>query len=85
MSISQLLEALKDTNVSLTISEKLLAGVSVAVLSMVVVFIVLVLISGIISLLQKMENNNKKENKSLSINNIEKETETTKQKNKIIK
>ena len=77
MSISQLLEALKDTNVSLTISEKLLAGVSVAVLSMVVVFIVLVLISGIISLLQKMENNNKKENKSLSINNIEKETEIT--------
>ena len=71
MSISQLLEALKDTNVSLTISEKLLAGVSVAVLSMVVVFIVLVLISGIISLLQKMEN------KSLIINNIEKETETT--------
>ena len=54
MSISQLLEALKDTNVSLTISEKLLAGVSVAVLSMVVVFIVLVLISTIISLLQKM-------------------------------
>ena len=77
MSISQLLEALKDTNVSLTISEKLLAGVSVAVLSMVVVFIVLVLISGIISLLQKMEDDNKKENKSLSINNIEKETETT--------
>ena len=77
MSISQLLEALKDTNVSLTISEKLLAGVSVAVLSMVVVFIVLVLISTIISLLQKMEDDNKKENKSLSINNIEKETETT--------
>ena len=71
MSISQLLEALKDTNVSLTISEKLLAGVSVAVLSMVVVFIVLVLISGIISLLQKMEN------KSLIINNIGKEMETT--------
>ena len=71
MSISQLLEALKDTNISLTVGEKLLAGVSVAVLSMVVVFIVLVLISGIISLLQKMEN------KSLIINNIEKETETT--------
>ena len=77
MSISQLLEALKDTNISLTVGEKLLAGVSVAVLSMVVVFIVLVLISGIISLLQKMEDDNKKENKSLSINNIEKETETT--------
>ena len=71
MSISQLLEALKDTNISLTVGEKLLSGVSVAVLSMVVVFIVLVLISGIISLLQKMEN------KSLIINNIEKETETT--------
>ena len=77
MSISQLLEALKDTNISLTVGEKLLSGVSVAVLSMVVVFIVLVLISGIISLLQKMEDDNKKENKSLSINNIEKETETT--------
>ena len=77
MSISQLLEALKDTNISLTVGEKLLSGVSVAVLSMVVVFIVLVLISGIISLLQKMENDNKKGNKPLSINNIEKETERT--------
>ena len=77
MSISQLLEALKDTNISLTVGERLLAGLSVALLSMVVVFIVLVLISGIISLLQKMEDDNKKENKSLSINNIEKETETT--------
>ena len=55
----------------MTVGEKLLSGVSVAVLSMVVVFIVLVLISEIISLLQKMEN------KSLIINNIEKETETT--------
>ena len=44
MNISQLLEALKNTNISLTIGERLLAGVSVAILSMVVVFIVLVII-----------------------------------------
>lgn len=73
MNISQLLEALKNTNISLTIGERLLAGVSVAILSMVVVFIVLVLISGIISLLQKSENNEKKENKSVNMNEVEKE------------
>lgn len=53
MNISQLLEALKDPTVSLTISEKLLAGVCVTILSMSVVFIVLVLISAIISVLQR--------------------------------
>lgn len=53
MNISQLLEALKNTEVSLTISEKLIAGVFVALLSMSVVFIVLVVIAGIISLLQR--------------------------------
>ncbi|MGL5507860.1 MAG: OadG family protein [Paraclostridium sp.] len=53
MNISQLLEALKDPSASLTISEKLLAGVSVAILSMTVVFIVLVIISFIIRLLQQ--------------------------------
>ena len=73
MNISQLLEALKNTNISLTIGERLLAGVSVAILSMVVVFIVLVLISVIISLLQKSENNEKKENKSVNMNEVEKE------------
>ena len=74
MNISQLLEALKNTNISLTIGEKLLAGASVAILSMVVVFIVLVLISGIISLIQKSENN-KIENKSVNINEVKKEPE----------
>lgn len=73
MNISQLLEALKNPNIGLTIGEKLLAGVVVAILSMVVVFIVLVLILGIISLLQKSENNNKKENKSININESKEE------------
>ena len=53
MNISQLLEALKDPQVSLSVGEKLIAGFAVALLSMVVVFIVLVVIAGIISLLQR--------------------------------
>lgn len=53
MNISQLLDALKNTNTSLTVSEKLTAGISVAILSMTVVFIVLIVIAGLISLLQK--------------------------------
>lgn len=57
MNISQLLEALKDPSMNLTVGEKLLAGFSVAILSMVVVFIVLVLISTIISLLQREKTN----------------------------
>lgn len=53
MNISQLLESLKDPTIALTISEKLLAGVCVALLSMSVVFIVLVIISAIINILQR--------------------------------
>lgn len=53
MNISQLLEALKNPSSALSIDEKLLAGVSVAVLSMVVVFIVLVVIALIIAILQR--------------------------------
>jgi len=53
MNISQLLEALKDSSVNLTVGEKLLAGFSVTLLSMTVVFIVLVIIAVIISLLQR--------------------------------
>lgn len=52
MNISQLLEALKDPSASISIGEKLLAGVCVAILSMAVVFIVLVIISLIIKILQ---------------------------------
>ncbi|MGL5651445.1 MAG: OadG family transporter subunit [Paraclostridium sp.] len=52
MNISQLLEALKDPSASISIGEKLLAGVFVAILSMVVVFIVLIIISLIIKVLQ---------------------------------
>ena len=53
MNISQLLEALKDSSVTLTVGDKLLAGFSVTLLSMTVVFIVLVIIAVIISLLQR--------------------------------
>ena len=52
MIISQLLEAVKDPSSTLSMGEKLLAGVSVAVLSMAVVFIVLVVIALIIAILQ---------------------------------
>ncbi len=53
MNISQLLEAVKDPSSTLSMGEKLLAGVSVAVLSMAVVFIVLVVIALIIAILQR--------------------------------
>ncbi|MDU1538497.1 MAG: OadG family protein [Paraclostridium sp.] len=53
MNISQLLEAVKDSSSTLSMGEKLLAGVSVAVLSMAVVFIVLVVIALIIAILQR--------------------------------
>ncbi|MFR3499498.1 OadG family transporter subunit [Paraclostridium bifermentans] len=61
MNISQLLEALKDPSASISIGEKLLAGVCVAILSMVVVFIVLILISLIIKILQ-VDRNGKQKN-----------------------
>lgn len=61
MNISQLLEALKDPSASISIGEKLLAGVCVAILSMVVVFIVLILISLIIKILQ-VDRSGKQEN-----------------------
>ncbi|WP_250674147.1 OadG family protein [Paraclostridium ghonii] len=60
MNISQLLEALKDPSASLSIGEKLLAGVCVAILSMAVVFIVLVIIAFIIKILQFDRGNNQK-------------------------
>jgi len=53
MNISQLLEALKDPSANLTVGDKLIAGFSVALLAMTVVFIVLVIIAVIISLLQR--------------------------------
>lgn len=60
MNISQLLEALKDPSASLSIGEKLLAGVCVAILSMAVVFIVLVIIAFIIKILQFDRGNKQK-------------------------
>ena len=61
MNISQLLEALKDPSSALSLSDKLLAGVSVAILSMGVVFIVLVIIALIIAILQTDRSNKKQE------------------------
>lgn len=53
MNISQLLEELKDPSSVLSTGEKLLGGISVALLSMGVVFIILVIIALIITILQK--------------------------------
>ena len=61
MNISQLLEAVKDPSSTLSMGEKLLAGVSVAVLSMAVVFIVLVVIALIIAILQRDKSKKVKE------------------------
>lgn len=63
MNISQLLESLKDPSAVLSLGEKLLVGVSVAILSMTVVFIILVMIALIITILQK-DRSGKKEVKS---------------------
>lgn len=52
MNINQLLETLKDSTVTLSMGETLVAGVSVALLSMSVVFIILLVITAIINLLQ---------------------------------
>lgn len=65
MNISQLLEALKDPSASISIGEKLLAGVFVAILSMAVVFIVLTIIAYIIKILQFDRNKQK------SVSNVE--------------
>ena len=61
MNISQLQEALKDTSSALSLIDKLLGGVSVAILSMGVVFIVLVIIALIIAILQTDRSNKKQE------------------------
>nr|WP_312985031.1 OadG family protein [Clostridioides sp.] len=62
MNLRQLLEALKDPSATVSLGDKLLAGISVAIISIVVVFIVLILISGIISLLQRLTDKTKKIN-----------------------
>jgi len=63
MNLRQLLEVLKDPSASVSVGDKLLAGFSVAIISMVVVFIVLILISGIISLLERQTDKTTKINK----------------------
>lgn len=75
MSISQLLEALKDPSASISIGEKLLAGICVAILAMAVVFLVLVIIAFIIKILQNDKSkkialeNNTNQVKEIPINN----------------
>ncbi|MRZ79784.1 hypothetical protein GKD14_07825 [Paeniclostridium sordellii] len=66
MNISQLLEALKDPSSVLSTGEKLLGGISVALLSMGVVFIILVIIALIITILQKDRSSKTK----VDINNL---------------
>ncbi len=74
MNISQLLESLKDPSAALSVGDKLLGGFSVALLSMSVVFIVLVIIQGIISLLQR-EKINKQSTVESVVNTKEVENE----------
>lgn len=66
MNISQLLEALKGTSTTLSVGEKLFAGISVTILSMVVVIIVLTLIAVLINLLQ-IERHKSKDNNDVVI------------------
>lgn len=69
MNISQLLEALKGPSSVLSLGEKLLAGVSVAILSMTVVFIILVIIAFIITILQKDRSSKKEVKSELNLEN----------------
>lgn len=69
MNISQLLEALKDTSTTISVGEKLIAGISVTLLSMTVVIIVLTLISVLISLLQREKQKPIQKNTNEIINN----------------
>lgn len=69
MNISQLLEALKDTSTTISVGEKLVAGISVTLLSMTVVIIVLTLISVLISLLQREKQKPIQKNTNEIINN----------------
>lgn len=77
MNISQLIEALKDPSIVLSFSDKLLVGVSVALLAMVIVFIILLTIAGIITLLQRDGSNKKqitpKVVESMEVNKVEEE------------
>lgn len=76
MSLIQLLDALKDPANTLSVGEKLIAGLSVALISMVVVYIILMLISGIITLLQKGANKPEKVSE-VSVENTEVSTENS--------
>lgn len=65
MNISELLKTLKIDINSMTMSEKLLGGVSAALLSMMMVFIILVLIAFIIKIINRDKKTISSNNQSL--------------------
>ena len=70
MNLSNILESLKESSINLSIGEKLFAGLSIAILSMILVFIVLGLIALLINLLQLDRNTKIDENSKLDKNKI---------------
>lgn len=76
MNISQLFEALNTSNNTLSIAEKLIGSLAVTALSICTVFIVLIVISAIISLLQieKKHDKSKEVKAETVVSKIEEET-----------
>ena len=70
MNLSNILESLKESSINLSIGEKLFAGLSIAILSMILVFIVLGIIALLINLLQLDRNTKIDENSKLDKNKI---------------
>lgn len=75
MNISQLLEAVKNPDITLSLSEKLVVGFSVALISMAVVFVILILIACVIKILQNDAQREVKNNKQISKDNVSIETQ----------
>lgn len=70
MNISQLLESLKINIENMSTTERLLGGLATAALAMLVVFLVLILIAGLITIINKTPQEKQIETKE-SNNNIE--------------
>ncbi|RDY28719.1 hypothetical protein CHL78_004065 [Romboutsia weinsteinii] len=70
MNISQLLESLKINIENMSTAERLLGGLATAALAMLVVFVVLILIAGLITIINKTPQEKQIETKE-SHNNIE--------------
>ena len=70
MNISQLLESLKINIENMSTAERLLGGLATAALAMLVVFVVLILIAGLITIMNKTPQEKQIETKE-SHNNIE--------------